>query len=194
MGKAVLSQNLGCAPKHQTQTASPFFGSYSKTRLPTLMEILLRVLRDTCHILPSILRSLRYSPTFIDIVYMCKGVPILLHSFAHQFHKLIRLLVHFEGALLRTGAHPEDSKVTSFTARFMVAYDGLWCSVSRMSWISQLQNPRFQRVTDIVSWHDQVHVVAEHGLFLGGGTSKSQPFVSEMHAEYLYAILYIRTP
>lgn len=42
--------------------------------MPTLMEILLRLLGDTCHILPSILR---YTPTFIDIVYMCKGVPIL---------------------------------------------------------------------------------------------------------------------
>ena len=93
--------------------------------------------------------------------------------------------MHFEGALLRTGAHPKDSKVTSFTAGFMVAYDGLWCSVSQMSWISHLQNPRFQRVTDVVvSWHDPVHVVAEYGLFLGGGIIKSQPFVSEMCAEY----------
>lgn len=87
------------------------------------MEILLRLLGDTCHILPSILR---YTPTFIDIV--C----VKVYRFCYIHYSESDFLVHFEGALLRTGAHPKDSKVTSFTAGFMVAYDSLWCSIPQI--------------------------------------------------------------
>lgn len=73
----------------------------------------------------------------------------------------------------------------------MVAYDGLWCSVPQMSWISHLQNPRFQRVTDVVvSWHDQVHVVAEYGLFFGGRHNQKPTICKQNVCRISYAILY----